>query len=97
VQAKENETRFGTLFSSIRAIMFFGTPHRGLVVDDILAMIKENSPRQALVQSLQQGENELQRQLRRFINYSTLLNLKIVSFKEIEQTQKLIQVCEQSL
>lgn len=81
-----------SLFSCIRATIFFGTPHRGLVVDDILAMLNQNPPREPLVESIRTGSAELNNELRRFINYSALMNLKIVSFKETKRTKKLRRV-----
>lgn len=81
------------LFSNTRAAIFFGTPHRGLVVDDILAMLEDGSSREALVKSIQTGAGNLESELARFINYSAEARMKIISFKEMERTKKLKQVC----
>lgn len=90
VKAKESERLYRSFFSSTKATIFFGTPHRGLVVDDILAMLGEASLRQDLVRSLTSRSLQLRTELKRFINCTT--NLKIVSFKETELTRKLKQV-----
>ena len=77
---------------------FFGTPHRGMVVDDILRMLGENSPRQELVESIAAGSAELGGELERFVNYCT--KIKLFTFKETERTRKLQQVrvyCESHL
>lgn len=92
VKANENKGRHGALFANTRATLFFGTPHRGLVVDDILAMLEDGSAREALVKSIQTGAGNLESELTRFINYSAGARIKIVSFKEMEKTKKLKQV-----
>lgn len=97
MKAKENPKNYGPLFSSTRAIIFLGTPHRGFPVDDILAMIGEESSRNALVKSLKSGSPELAAGLARFINYSAGANMKIVSFKEGAQSLKLKKVFHPSI
>ncbi|KAL0633622.1 hypothetical protein Q9L58_007446 [Maublancomyces gigas] len=89
VKAKDFESLHGTLFSRARATLFFGTPHRGMLVEDILTMIGDDSHRATLVKSLETGSVELQRDLKRFINYSVIIKLKIINFREIELTRKL--------
>ncbi|KAA8894721.1 hypothetical protein FN846DRAFT_785990 [Sphaerosporella brunnea] len=89
VRAKESEKIYGSLFRCTRATIFFGTPHRGLSVDDILDMIGDHSSRVELVKSLQTGSQELAAELRRFKNYVADAKIKIVSFKESEQSLKL--------
>lgn len=81
------------LFQHTRATLFFGTPHRGMLVDDILNMIGDRSQRLKLVESLTTGSEELRRELERFINYSVSTDLKIVNFKEKDRSRKLKQVC----
>lgn len=92
MKAKDFESLHGTLFSRARATLFFGTPHRGMLVEDILTMIGDDSHRATLVKSLETGSVELQRDLKRFINYSFIIKLKIINFKEIELTRKLEKV-----
>jgi hypothetical protein len=97
VKAKENPKNYGPLFNNTRAIGFFGTPHRGFPVDDILAMVGGKSSRNALVKSLQSGSPELAAGLTRFTNYSAGANMKIMSFKEGAQSLKLEKVFHPSL
>jgi len=93
VRAKETKA-YLPLFERIRIAMFFGTPHRGFIVDDILEMIGETSSRNALVKSLEKDSKELSAKLANFIEYSTAAKIKIVSFKESDQSLKLKQVFE---
>lgn len=93
VKAKDNENIHGSLFSRTRATMFFGTPHRGMLVDDILAMIGQSSQRIPLVRSLESGSPVLKRELDSFINYTAIIKSKIITFKEIEQTRRLMKEC----
>lgn len=90
MKAKENDRDHGALFDSTRATIFFGTPHRGLLVDDILAMAGDDSPRASLVKSIASGSHALNTELTKFIKYST--SLRIVSFYETSQTRKLVKV-----
>lgn len=94
VKAKDNENIHGSLFSRTRATMFFGTPHRGMLVDDILAMIGQSSQRIPLVRSLETGSPVLKRELESFINYSAIIKSKIITFKEGEQTRRLMKECQ---
>lgn len=93
VKAKDNENIHGSLFSRTRATMFFGTPHRGMLVDDILAMIGQSSQRMPLVRSLESGSPVLRRELESFVNYSAIIKSKIITFKEMEQTRRLMKEC----
>lgn len=92
MKAKDNPLKHGPLFMSTKAAIFFGTPHRGLVVDDLLAMIGEGSTREDLIKSLEVGSQELKRELSRFIHALTVNKMKIVTFKEIGQTRRLVKV-----
>lgn len=91
MKAKESEYSHGSLFRRTRATMFFGTPHRGFLVDDILAMVN-GSTRLALVKSLEEGSEGLATELNKFITYAAGHGMRIVSFKETQQTRKLQQV-----
>lgn len=90
VKAKENDQVHGTLFESVCATIFFGTPHRGILVDDILAMVGEDSPRLDLVNSIALGSDALKTELVKFIHCSS--SMRIVSFYETTQTRKLAKV-----
>lgn len=93
MKAKDSKNTHGTLFDQTRATIFFGTPHRGMLVDDILDMIGDSSRRVQLVKSIKTGSVELRNELKRFINYSVEIKLKIINFKEIEETRKLKKEC----
>lgn len=94
MNAKEKK-HYNEIFESTRAMIFFGTPHRGLLVDDLLRTVGEKSTRERLIESLKSGSEELQRVLDRFIDYIQLQSdtddrkLMIQSFKETKQTKRL--------
>lgn len=68
------------IFKSAFATAFFGTPHRGLLVDDILSMTNEmEEERIDLVRSIGGGDN-LRDELENFISLAP--GLKILSFYE---------------
>lgn len=77
------------LYSSIYAMMFFGTPHSGLVVDDIWNMLGEDpsNPRAVLLEEIRFGSQRLADQLVDFKNL--IRHRKIVSFVEMQQTRRL--------
>lgn len=83
----------GNLFRSTRATIFFGTPHRGLQVDDILAMTEDGSARANLVSSIAVGSTDLEKKLEVFKGCAA--TLKIISFYETTQTRKLVKVCRE--
>ncbi|KAI5841055.1 hypothetical protein DFP73DRAFT_516555 [Morchella snyderi] len=75
------------IFKSTYATAFFGTPHRGLFVDDILSMAHEmEEERIELVQSIGGGE-VLRDELETFIGLAP--GLKILSFYEQMKTKRL--------
>ncbi|KAH0603219.1 uncharacterized protein H6S33_008223 [Morchella sextelata] len=88
VKAKENDRIHGTIFKNTHAIAFFGTPHQGLSVDDLLGMLKEGSPRTQLVQSLRSGNSQLEAELDRFVNCCD--DIKIITFYEAIQTRRVV-------
>lgn len=74
--------------------MFFGTPHRGLLADDILAMTKDGSARESLVNSIAVGSTDLEEKLNSFKDCAK--TMKILSFYETTQTPRLVKVCRES-
>lgn len=93
MRAKESEPSSDQshIFPSTYATIFFGTPHRGLVVDDIRASLEEESSRHALLDSIEKGAGLLEAELSRFIDYCS--DIRIVNFYETGQTRKLVRVC----
>ena len=70
-------------------MLFFATPHKGLIIDDIQSMIAaaENHPRNKLLQEVKLNSDLLASQL---IDFKNLIrDRKIVSFFETEQTRRL--------
>lgn len=57
----------------------------------MLAMLGENSPREALLKSIERQAELLEHELARFIDCS--VSFKIVNFVETSPTQKLKRVC----
>lgn len=82
VKCKElsgSDAAAGDIFKSTFATAFFGTPHRGLFVDDILKMAgKMEKERIELVRSI--CEDNLRDELKKFIRLAP--GLKILSFYE---------------
>lgn len=81
-----------SLLPATYATIFFGTPHRGLVVDDIRSMLGENSPRVGLVDSISEKSGDIQTELTKFLNYVT--DIKVVTFYEMRETRKLVMVLQ---
>lgn len=70
-------------------ILFFGTPHKGLVIDDIQRMIagEDHHPRTELLNQVKVKSDLLVYQLAEFKNL--IQDRKIVSFYERQQTRRL--------
>lgn len=79
-----------SLLPATYATIFFSTPHRGLVVDDIRAMLGENSLREGLVDSIREKSDDLQTGLTKFLNYAT--SIKILTFYEMKGTRRHVMV-----
>lgn len=81
-----------SLYKATYGILFFGTPHKGLVIADIQKMIAEDEchPRAALLKDIDEKSTLLLSQLSDFKN--VIRDRKIVSFYEQSQTQWLVKV-----
>jgi hypothetical protein len=78
------------LYNAIEAFIFFGTPHRGLIVDEIREMLANpNHPRLDLLGQIDSSNHFLDDELRRFKN--VLKERKVVSFYERRQTRQLVR------
>ncbi|KAE8453005.1 hypothetical protein EG329_012192 [Mollisiaceae sp. DMI_Dod_QoI] len=79
------------LYNAISLMMFFGTPHRGLMIDDIQTMVCEDSsnPRVAVVEEIRHGSQRLEDQLHDFKNL--IRHRRIISFIEMQQTRRLVK------
>jgi hypothetical protein len=89
IRAAESAS-FDMLHPCIRAMTFFGIPHRSMLIDDILQRLGETSPARALIESLAISSAELRLQWLRFIPEAT--NIKIFVFKEAKRVRKMQQV-----
>ncbi|KAM0351803.1 hypothetical protein ACHAPU_002315 [Fusarium lateritium] len=90
VQTNEDDhPTIATLHKATYGMLLFGTPHKGLVVDDIQRMLagKENDPRSTLLHQIQEKSDLLAYQLADFKNL--IRDRKIVSFYETQQTRRL--------
>jgi hypothetical protein len=86
---EDDDLAMASLHQATYAMIFFATPHKGLVVDDIEQMLAgdENHPRQHLLQQISNKSDVLVHQLADFKNL--IRDRKVVSFYETEQTRQL--------
>jgi hypothetical protein len=84
-----------SIYEATEQLMFFGTPHRGLLnTDDILCIIDaENNERAELVKSLNKNSPELQAQLQKFLDIAP--RYRITSFYEVKKSKTLVKVRSQ--
>ncbi|RDW56402.1 hypothetical protein BP5796_13224 [Coleophoma crateriformis] len=77
------------LHKATYGILFFGTPHKGLMIDDIQCMLGNDGhhPRHELLREIEQKSNLLKYQLADFKNL--IRDRKIISFFETQQTRRL--------
>jgi hypothetical protein len=78
-----------SLYRATYGMLLFGTPHRGLMINDIEQMLAEgeNHPRHHLLQQISHKSDILVHQLADFKNL--IRDRKIVSFFETQQTRQL--------
>jgi hypothetical protein len=81
-----------SLHRATYGMLLFGTPHRGLVVNDIERMLgQEDHPRHHLLRQISNKSDILLVQLADFKNL--IRDRRIVSFYETDQTRQLEYVC----
>ncbi|RDW73410.1 hypothetical protein BP6252_07317 [Coleophoma cylindrospora] len=88
VQTNEHDhATIAALHKATYGILFFGTPHKGLVIDDIQRMIsgEDRHPRAELLEQIKTKSDSLTYQLVDFKNL--IRDRKIVSFYEMQQTR----------
>jgi hypothetical protein len=81
-----------SLVKATYAVLFFGVPHRGLFIEDVISMVKEESQQQRipLLEEINRASQLITSELESFINLA--VDLKILSFYETGQTRKVIKV-----
>jgi protein SERAC1 len=90
VQTDERDhAAIAALHKATYGILFFGTPHKGLVIDDIKRMVAgdDDYPRTKLLEQVKVKSDLLMHQLVDFKNL--IRDWKIVSFYETQQTRQL--------
>jgi len=90
VQTDERDhATVAALYKATYGILFFGTPHKGLVIDDIRRMITEEDhhPRADLLEQIKVKSDSLMYQLTDFKNL--IRDRRIISFYERQQTRRL--------
>jgi hypothetical protein len=93
----EDHPTVARLYKETYGILFFATPHKGLMIDDMKRMLADGDdhPRNALLQQIEQNSALLLSQLVDFKNLTR--DRKIVSFVEMEQTRRLQWVSSHSI
>jgi hypothetical protein len=83
-----------SLHRATYGMLLFGTPHHGLMINDIEQMLagREDHPRHHLLQQISNKSDILVHQLADFKNL--IRDRRIVSFYETEQTRRLEYVCQ---
>jgi hypothetical protein len=83
---EDNDPIIASLYKATYAILFFATPHKGLVVADMKRMLvgDPNHPRHNLLEEINKESGVLKYQLVDFKNL--IRDRRIVSFFETEQT-----------
>jgi len=83
--------QYKQIFDSTRAIHFFGTPHQGLEINELLSMIDDvslgQSTRSDFVKQLREGTNFLNTQREDITSlWDKTADIEIVSFYETKTT-----------
>ena len=90
--ATGNGCPLDSLLKSTYGILFFGTPHRGMLVKNLQDALKQGgyTSRNELLEDIQNNSKTLSRELDRFIDLCD--GLKIYSFYERGQTREVVVV-----
>jgi hypothetical protein len=88
----EDHPAITSLHRATYGMIFFGIPHKGLIMEDIHQMLTGDGchPRQQLLQQISSKSDLLTHQLADFKNL--IRDRKVVSFYETEQTRQLVFV-----
>jgi hypothetical protein len=88
----EDDIQARSIYDHTCGILFFATPHRGIVMDDVIAALNKKSDKERirLLESLNPAL-KLSIELERFINISP--RIKISSFYETAKTNAIVLVC----
>jgi hypothetical protein len=73
------------ILNAIVGFAFFGVPHRGLAVECLVPLVKDN-PNRALLESLSKNSSLLERLQIEFDKISKARRLSVVSFYETEKS-----------
>jgi hypothetical protein len=86
---EEDHPAVASLYDATYGILFFASPHKGLMVDDMKRMLtgRDNHPRGTLLEQINQKSDLLLSQLVDFKNL--IRDRRIVSFYEMKQTRRL--------
>ena len=86
---ERDHAAIAALYKATYGILFFGTPHKGLVIDDIKRIVAgdDDNPRTELLEQVNAKSDLLMHQLVDFKNL--IRDWKIVSFYETKQTRQL--------
>ncbi|KAA8911998.1 hypothetical protein FN846DRAFT_358793 [Sphaerosporella brunnea] len=87
-----NGRQYKQLFAATHAILFFGTPHQGMEVEELCAMVKDASPRATskyeILRDLERSSNFLNTQREDITNlWDSTLMIDILSFYETKKTR----------
>lgn len=87
------------IYKSTCAALFFGTPHRGFDIENILTMVDQSNykERADLVNFLRPDSEDLKKILREFLALDVLDRIKIVSFYEMMKSQQIVKVRSNNL
>ncbi|KAI9765188.1 MAG: hypothetical protein M1840_007781 [Geoglossum simile] len=84
-KAKQDGIR--SIVQATYAVVFFGTPHRGLFNEDLISIIQ--TERENLLREINQTVNHITPELENFINLAA--QLEILSFYETRQTRRIVK------
>jgi hypothetical protein len=92
-KGKDRDIMCQSLVKATYALLFFGVPHRGIKLDDVVNMLEGESQAQgvSLVQEIIAASSEITIDVERFINLT--MDMKIVSFYETGLTREVAKVC----
>lgn len=91
-RASDEDLAAQSLVRATYGVLFFGVPHRGLFIDDVINMVEAESQHQRipLLKEINKTSEFITSELESFINLAA--RLKILSFYETAQTRQVMKV-----
>ena len=86
--ARDGNDESDASLRSIKAVLMFGVPSKGMLISHLAAVVKDH-PNEQLIQTLQSESPYLRKLHEQYYEYMSLRDIRLISFYETQQSQLL--------